>query len=126
MEHSEKQTQYETELLETIQKQNWMRWAHIDWTLLSFSRATAYNHNLDKLDTIKSAFEQNRSRGVNYLLQKWMNSDNATLQIAAFKIVSESDDHKRLNQAYVEQQQTTVDLSNLTTAEIKELLKSNE
>jgi hypothetical protein len=48
------------------------------------------------------------------------------LQIAAFKIVSESDDHKRLNQAYVEQQQTTVDLSNLTTAEIKELLKSNE
>ena len=103
-----------------------MRWAHIDWTLLSFSRATAYNHNLDKLDTIKSAFEQNRSRGVNYLLQKWMNSDNATLQIAAFKIVSESDDHKRLNQAYVEQQQTTVDLSNLTTAEIKELLKSNE
>jgi len=126
MEHSDKQTQYETELLETIKKQNWMRWAHIDWCILSFSRATAYNHNLDKLDTIKSAFEQNRSRGVNYLLQKWMNSDNATLQIAAFKIVSESDDHKRLNQAYVEQQQTTVDLSNLTTAEIKELLKSNE
>ena len=122
----ENATEYENELLETIKKQNWMRWAHIDWCVLSFSRKTAYNHKLHELHTIKEAFEQNRSRGVNYLLQKWMNSDNATLQIAAFKIVSESDDHKRLNQAYVEQQQTTVDLSNLTTAEIKELLKSNE
>lgn len=117
---------YETEMIKAVKKFNWMRWAHIDWSALSFSRATAYNYNLDKLDTIKAAFEQNRSKGTNYLLQKWINSDNATLQIAAFKIIAEGDDHKRLNQQYVEQQQTNVDLSNLSTDEIKELLNGND
>ena len=114
---------HEAEMIKSILKFKWMRWAHIDWNALSFSRATAYNHNLDKLDTIKEAFAQNRSKATNYLLQKWIQSDNATLQIAAFKIIAETDDHKRLNQTYVDQKETTVDLTNLSTDEIKELLK---
>lgn len=117
---------YESELIEAIKKFNWHRWAHIDWAALSFVRSTAYVHHLDKSDAIKAAFEHNRSKSTNYLLQKWINSDNATLQIAAFKIIAEGDDHKRLNQQYVEQQQTTVDLSNLSTDEIKELLNGND
>jgi len=117
------ENKYEKELLKAIEKYKWMRWAHIDWTALSMSRATAYNHKLDKLDTIKDAFEQNRSKATNYLLQKWIQSDNATLQIAAFKIVADGDDHKRLNQTYVEQKNTEVDLTGLSTDEIKEILK---
>jgi hypothetical protein len=114
----------EAELIQAIIKHKWMRWSHIDWQALSFSRPTAYNHELNKLDTIKGTFEQNRSKGVNYLLQKWMQSDNATLQIAAFKIIADEDDHRRLNQSYVEQKNTEVDLSDLTTDEIKQMLKS--
>jgi hypothetical protein len=117
---------YEEELIKAINDYKWMRWAHIDWQALSFSRATAYNHFLDKLDTIKAAFEQNRSKATNYLLQKWIQSDNATLQIAAFKIVAEEDDHKRLNQTYVEQKNKNVDLSGMSTEEIKDLLKEDE
>lgn len=97
-----KSEQYEKELIEAIQKHNWMRWSHIEWTALSFSRPTAYNHSLEKLDTIKEAFEINRSKGVNYLLQKWMNSDNATLQIAAMRIIADDEDRQRLNQQYVD------------------------
>jgi len=117
---------HEFEFINSILKHKWMRWSHIDWTALSFSRKTAYNYNLHELHTVKEAFEQNRSKATNYLLQKWIQSDNATLQIAAFKIVADSDDHKRLNQTYVDQKETSVDLSNLTTEEIKELLKENE
>lgn len=117
------ENKYEKELLKAIEKYKWMRWAHIDWTSLSFVRSTAYVHNLDKSDTIKGAFEQNRSKATNYLLQKWIQSDNATLQIAAFKIVAEGDDHKRLNQTYVEQKNTEIDLSGYSTDDIKEFLK---
>ena len=120
------ENKYEIELIETIHKHKWMRWSHIDWTALSFSRKTAYNYNLHELHAIKEAFEQNRSKATNYLLQKWIQSDNATLQIAAFKIIADSDDHKRLNQTYIDQKNENVDLSGLSTEEIKELLKEDE
>jgi hypothetical protein len=105
-----KSLQYEKEMIECIQKHEWARWAHIEWDVLSFSRPTAYNHNLDKLDTIKEAFEIIRSKATNYMLKKWILSDNATLQIAAFKIVASEDDHKRLNQSFVEQKSIEVNL----------------
>lgn len=97
-----KDDKYEKQLIAAIKKYQWMRWSHIDWDALSFSRGTAYNHNLNKLDPIKEAFEQNRSKGVNYLLKKWIESDNATLQIAAMRLIAEEDDRKRLNQQYME------------------------
>ena len=99
---SEKQQKYETELIEAIKRHKWMRWAHIDWDSLSFSRPTAYNYKLETLDTIKAAFEHNRNKGVNYLLQKWISSDNATLQIAAMRIIAEEEDRQRLNQHYID------------------------
>ena len=122
----EKQTIYEEEMIRCIKDMNWCRWAHINWDVLSYSRATAYNHHLDKLDAIKGAFAHNRASNTHYLLQKWIKSDNATLQIAAFKIIAEPEDHKRLNQAYIEQSNTNVDLTGLSTLEIKELLKGDE
>ena len=106
----DKTTKYEQEMIKAIEKHKWMRWAHIEWNALSFSRPTAYNYHLEKLDTIKDAFEINRSSAVNSMLQKWIQSDNATLQIAAFKIASSEEDHKRLNQSFIEQKTTEVKL----------------
>ena len=57
---------------------------------------------MDKLDTIKGKLEENRQSVVNYLLQKWIKSDNATLQIAAMRIVAEEEDRQRLNQQYMD------------------------
>lgn len=121
-----KSTKYEQELVKAIQKFKWMRWAHIDWSALSFVRSTAYVHSLEKSDIIKEAFFENRAKGTNYLLQKWIQSENATLQIAAFKIIAEPDDHKRLNQSYVEQQSTNIDLTDITTEDLERFLSENE
>ena len=97
-----KASKYETEMQKAIKKHKWMRWSHIDWDALSFSRRTAYDYALHESHTIKSQFEDNRSKGVNYLLQKWMASDNATLQIAAMRIIADEEDRQRLNQQYVD------------------------
>jgi seryl-tRNA(Sec) selenium transferase len=98
----DKAKKYQAEMIAAIQKNNWMRWAHIDCKSLSFCKATAYNYKLEQLEAIRETFAQNRSRGVNYLLQKWINSDNPTLQIAAMRIISEDDDRQKLNQQYID------------------------
>ena len=127
-----KQTKYENELIAAIKKHKWMRWAHIDWDALSFSKATAYNHNLERLETIKETFEHNRSKGVNYLLQKWIASDNATLQIAAMRLMVNEDDHRRLNQNYTELTgkdgapiEQKIDISILPKEILRKLLKKD-
>jgi hypothetical protein len=97
-----KQSKYEDELLKFISKNKIMSWSHIIWGSLSFSKRTAYNFELHNLQTIKDAFEINRSAGMNYLLQKWIVSDNATLQIAAMRIIADTETHQKLNQSYVD------------------------
>ncbi len=97
-----KAKKYADELCAAIKKHGWTRWSHIDWYALSFGRSTAYSYELDKLDTIKSILEDNRSKTVSYLLNKWVKSDNATLQIAAMRIVAEEEDRQRLNQQYID------------------------
>ena len=37
------------------------------------------------------------------MLNKWISSDNATLQIAAMRIISDEDLRRSLNQQYIEQ-----------------------
>jgi hypothetical protein len=99
---SDKQKKYESEMIAAIKRHKWMRWAHIDWDSLDFARRTAYEYNLHESHTIKAAFEQNRNKAVNYLMQKWIASDNPTLQIAAMRIVADEDDRQRLNQHYID------------------------
>ena len=98
----EKQKKYEKELIEFIKKHKFMKWSHIVWKSAPFSKRTAYNFDLHNLQTIKDAFEINRSAGMNYLLQKWIVSDNATLQIAAMRIIADTETHQKLNQSYVD------------------------
>ena len=95
-------TKHESEILRVIKDHKLVRFDHIFSFYKGCSRATAYNHNLDKLDTIKYALEENRVTGVNYLLQKWMKSDSSTLQIAAMRLICDTDEHRRLNQSYID------------------------
>lgn len=64
---------------------------------LPCSRATFYNHGLDKLDAIKEALEKNRVEVKVALRSKWYNSDNPTLQLALMKIIGTEDEAARLN-----------------------------
>ena len=99
---ADKKAKYEAEILKAIKDHKIMRWEHCFSGVLSFGRATAYNHELDKLDSIKEAIQENRRKGVQFLLQKWMTSGNATLQIAAMRMICDSDEHRLLNQQYTE------------------------
>ncbi len=102
MKLTEKQKAYEKELLKIIEERKIMFLNHA-FAYTSFSAATAYNHDLEKLDTIKRALAKNRTSGVTYMLNKWISSDNATLQIAAMRIISDEDLRRSLNQQYIEQ-----------------------
>lgn len=99
---TKKQAQYEADLLKVIKDKKIAFFDHC-FAFTSFSRATAYNHGLDKLDTIKALIEGNRVTAKNYMLNKWIAGNNPTLQIAAMRLLADSEEHKKLNQTYVEQ-----------------------
>lgn len=96
-----KKAEMRAELLEVIKKN---KIAFIDhaFAYTTFSRASAYNKNLDKLDDIRTAINKNRVKAKNYMINKWIASTNPTLQIAAFRLMSDSEEHKKLNQSYVD------------------------
>lgn len=96
-----KQKKYEKELLEVIRDKKVAFFDHC-FAFTSFSSSTAYNHELEKLDTIKESIKQNRVKAKNYLLSKWIESDNATLNISAFRLLSTSEEHQKLNQSYID------------------------
>lgn len=98
----DKASKYEAEILKAVKDHKIMRWEHCFSGVLSFSRATAYNFGLDKLDSIKEAIQENRRKGVQFLLQKWMTSNNPTLQIAAMRMICDAEEHRKLNQQYTE------------------------
>lgn len=96
-----KTAKYEKELLEVIKEK---KIAFLDHAFgyTTFSRATGYNHELDKLDSIKNAIAENRVKAKNYMLNKWIASDNPTLQVAAMRLLSDSEEHRKLNQSYLD------------------------
>lgn len=92
---------YEKELLEVIKSKKIAFFDHC-FGFTSFSRATAYNHSLDELDCIKDAINKNRVTAKNYMLNKWIASENPTLQISAMRLLSDAEEHKKLNQSYTD------------------------
>ena len=95
-------TEHEKGILEAIQKHPIFCFNDIFVYYEACSRATAYNHNLDKLDSIKEAIYKNRRKGVTSLKAKWLKSENATLQLAAMRMICDPEEHKTLNQNYTD------------------------
>ena len=95
-------TEHEKGILEAIQKHPIFSFNDIFVYYKGCCRATAYNHNLDKLDSIKEAIYTNKRKGVTSLKAKWLNSDNATLQLAIMRMICDPEEHKTLNQNYTD------------------------
>lgn len=93
----------EQEALKAIRKHKLMRFAHLFGGYVDFCEATAYNHKLGDLESIKNALKANRKNAVNYLLQKWISSENSTLQISAMKLVCDPEEREALSMQYVKQ-----------------------
>ena len=69
----------------------------------TFSRASAYNRNLDKLDSLRELINKNKVSAKNCMINNWISQkSNATLQIAAFRLMSTPEEHKLLNQQYID------------------------
>jgi hypothetical protein len=94
--------EHEKEILEVIVKNKIMKISHIFQHYTDLQRAQFYNIELDKSDNIKEAISKNKSKAVSYMLNKWVGSDNATLQISAFKVLCEDEDRKKLSMQFVE------------------------
>ena len=102
-EYIQKRAKYEAIALKVIEEKNILQYAHIfTHTKNRLSKSTAYNYNLEKLDSLKEAIENNQSAGASSMLSKWISSDNATLQIAAMRIIGGEDIRRALNQQYIE------------------------
>ena len=119
---------HEAGILEAIQKHPIFSFNDIFVFYKGCSRATAYNHNLDKLDSIKELIYSNRRRGVTTLLSKWLNSENATLQLAAMRLIGESEERQMLNQQYIDhstkgEKLNAAIVTTMTAEELKESLK---
>lgn len=70
------------------------------WVYLGISEKTYYNHELQKLQSIKEAIKENRVKTKNNLKAKWFRSSNATLQVALYKLISDDEERKKLSQTY--------------------------
>lgn len=69
---------------------------------LGISRSTFYEHGLDKSDTIKEALINNKIAKKKKLRNKWEDSDNATLNIALYRLLADDDELVRLSKQHVD------------------------
>lgn len=110
---TDKKQTYEKQLLEAIENNNIKFFDHC-FAFVPFSSATAYNHELEKLETIKEALNKNKVAAKNKMLCKWTESENATLQVAAYRLLSTPEEHKLLNQSYLDQTSNGKEISQTT------------
>jgi hypothetical protein len=58
--------------------------------------STLYEMELEKSETIKAALEANKLRQKAKMRKKWVDSDNATLQISAYKLIADNEELEKL------------------------------
>lgn len=66
------------------------------------SRSTFYEYELDKSDILKEEIEKNKTTKKVGLRKKWYDSENATVQIALYKLLATDTELRRLQSNYVE------------------------
>lgn len=119
---ADKAKEYEEELLKVIKTRK-IAFLNHAFAYTSFSSSTAYNHELEKLESVKEAIQNNRVSSKNYMLQKWIDSDNATLQVAAMRLLADAEEHRKLNQSYVQQDsKVRIEASEINDEQVDKLM----
>jgi hypothetical protein len=97
-------------------------------TYLPCSRATFYNHQLDKVDDIKDSLVKNRVELKVAMRNKWFLSDSPPLQIALMKLISSDDERRSMSTSFMEtkQKHQMEDLKEFSDEELVEMMKSKE
>ena len=124
--------QHEKDIVEVIKEKKICRISHIFGFYTDIKSSQFYNLKLEESDKIKEALHQNRAKGTGYLLNKWISSDNATLQIAAYRLICTPEERQLLNQQYIEMKQiqdkdmTPEETRDFVISTLKELKKRDE
>jgi hypothetical protein len=74
-------------------------------SFLPCSKPTFYEYfplDSNELNELKAIIEDNTINIKSGLRNKWYESDNPTLQIALYRLTSRDDEHKKLNQTYID------------------------
>ncbi len=97
-------------------------------TYLPCSRATFYNHQLDKVDAIKDSLVKNRVELKVAMRSKWFKSDSPPLQIALMKLISSDDERRAMSTSFMEtkQKHKVEDLREFTDEELLDMMKDEE
>lgn len=72
---------------------------------LGIAKSTFYLYfpdGSDELDILRTLLNENRIAIKSSLRKKWFDSDNATLQMALYKLTSSPEEHKLLQQNYTD------------------------
>lgn len=69
---------------------------------LPCDKTTFYDHKLHESNDIKRAIETNKINAKNKALNKWADSENATLQLAHYKLIAADEERKKLSQTYTD------------------------
>jgi len=77
--------------IKAIKKHSLKKMTHIP-AYLPCDRSTFYNYKLEILDDIKEELYKNKINSKIKLSDKWEDSDNPTLQIAAYKLMADEDE----------------------------------
>lgn len=99
---SAKKPKYEAEILEAIKGKPVYCFKDIFVYYSGISRQYAYEIGIDKSDKIRGVIDRNKQKGKVSMLDKWIKGDNATLQLAAMRLIGDDDIRRRLNQQYVD------------------------
>ena len=86
----------EAQALDAIGKYK-LIWIEEVVSYLPCARSTFYDNELDKSDTIKAAILKNRTDLKIGLRKKWYESENATTQIALYKLIGTESESDRIN-----------------------------
>lgn len=94
--------EHEKDILSIIEKNKIMKIQHIFSHYNDLKSAQFYNLELEKSETIKEAISKNKTKAVSYMINKWIASENPTLQISAFKVLCDDDERKKLSMQFIE------------------------
>lgn len=82
--------------LKVMQGEEIVTWGEL-WDSMSISPTTAFKFELQEVEDIKNELQRHKTRRKKRLRRRWADSDNAALQIAEYKLLSDDDELARLN-----------------------------
>jgi predicted ATP-dependent protease len=96
----------EAELLDIIERENIVMYTHC-FGFTSFSIASAYLYEIEKLETIKSALKKNRAREKVSMIKDWKTNTSPAVQIARYRLMADEEELRLLTVNNVESKNKT-------------------